>query len=57
MDPLAELDDGQVPALVGLTERVEPGELGELLHEALKLVHELGVVVVVGQSRLDPLTL
>lgn len=49
IDPLGDLDDGQVPVLVGLAEGVEPGEVRELLHEAVQLVHQLGVVVIVSQ--------
>ena len=55
IDPLGDLDDGQVPVLVGLAEDVEPRDVRELGHEAVQLVHQLGVVVVVSQLRLKQL--
>ena len=55
IDPLCDLDDGQVPVLVGLADRVDPRDVRELCHEAVQLVHQLGVVVVVSQLRLKQL--
>lgn len=55
IDPLGDLDDGQVPVLVGLAEGVKPRDARELLHKAVQLFHQLSVVVVVCQLWLKQL--
>ena len=55
IDPLGDLDDSQVPVLVGLAEGVKPRDVRELLHKAVQLFHQLSVVVVVCQLWLKQL--
>ena len=55
IDPLGDLDDGQVSVLVGLAEGVKPRDARELLHKAVQLFHQLSVVVVVCQLWLKQL--
>ena len=55
INPLGYLDDSQVPILVSLAEGVKPGDARELLHEAVQLLHQLSVVVVICQLWLKQL--
>ena len=55
IDPLGDLDDSQVPVLVGLAKGVKPRDARELLHEVVKFLHQLSVVVVVCQLWLKQL--
>ena len=55
IDPLGDLDDGQVSVRVGLAEGVKPRDARELLHKAVQLFHQLSVVVVVCQLWLKQL--
>ena len=50
---LRYLYDDKLPTLGGVAERVYPAELREPLHQAVKLTHQLCVVVVVCQHSLN----
>ena len=49
VDPPRYLDDGELPALHGLAQGVDLGQVGVLPHQPVQLRRQLRVVVVVSQ--------
>ena len=49
VDPPGYLDDGELPALHGLAQGVDLGQVGVLPHQPVQLRRQLRVVVVVSQ--------